>query len=77
MTELKSEKGVQNLYHTFGHGVVHKACISPRYAGLRLAQPIDLKDALKVLLLEKNVPEVHEGTELKKDANVRRKEPKI
>lgn len=74
MTELKSEKGVQNLYHTFGHGVVHKACISPRYAELKLAKSINLRDSLKLLLLEENVPEV---TELKNDVKVRRKEPKI
>ena len=76
MTELKSEKGVKNLYHTFGQGVIHKACISPYYAELRLARPIDLRDSLKLLLSEENVPEAQE-VKMKNDVNAGRKEPKI
>ena len=49
LTELKSEKGVQTLYDTFGSGVVHKACISPGYV-----RPIAMLAYVKVLLQEKN-----------------------
>ncbi len=62
--ELKGEKGVQNLYNTYGQGVIHKACISPYYA-----QPGKMKDFLKAMLLqESNVSEAQKGTEIKKTA---------
>lgn len=52
MAEIKTEKGVQNLYHSFGQGVIHKACVSPYYEN-----PVEIK---KMLQESKN-------SELKKD----------
>lgn len=48
IAELRGEKGVKNLYSTYGTGIVHKACISPYY---------DDPGEIKKLLQEKTVLE--------------------
>lgn len=62
ITELKGEPGVQNLYKTFGTGIVHKACISPYYK-----KPEELKKLLqdKVKLVREKPEETKQ--ELRKE----------
>lgn len=62
INELRGEKGVRNIYNTFGTGIIHKACISPYY---------DRPAELKKMLQERNVSQEQER-ELKNKKMVRK-----